>query len=51
MTATSDDTIAELRAEVSALRVKLDASLAQRDSDFDPADASQQFVATRTKET
>ncbi len=34
MTATSDDTIADLRAEVSALRAERDAALAQRGSDY-----------------
>jgi two-component system, NtrC family, sensor kinase len=41
MTATSDDTIAEPKADVSALRAKLDASLAQRRSDLDERTAYQ----------
>src|SRR5438309_55033 len=41
MTATSDDAIAELRAEVTALRAKLDAALAQRGSDLDERTAYQ----------
>jgi hypothetical protein len=35
MTATSCDTIAELRPEVSALRAERDAALARRGSDYD----------------
>jgi hypothetical protein len=41
VTATSDDTIAELRAEVSALRTERDAALAKRGSDFDERAAYQ----------
>jgi hypothetical protein len=41
MTAPSDDTIAELRAEVSALRAQRDAALAKRGSDFDERAAYQ----------